>query len=279
MRPWSRLSAVALATALTVTVSACSRDGDTTATPAPAPSTTPTPVTTPAATTEDPTPTKAPKPSKNGPVTEYNVICADPDNLKPFTGPAAIEFGQDEVLDAYCEMADFFFVHGVSNLMQESEDYNGEELRGVMDYLTPDAQKDWQDIMAGVKKGDEDAAQRARSLIYYDIPVSIAFPDFSWPTPSDDVPTSVGGGVSKADAAVHTGKSGRAYLGLMFEVDSNLGLVKDGKPYALPVTRKVSLYLVPSNSKDPARSWLINSWNNEYRSTSKPKPLSQLIGN
>lgn len=265
MRTLSRLSAVALAVTLAFGVTSCSNDD-----PAPSPSPEPS-----ASSTDKNDPTDSPtvNPTKK-PGGTTSVICRDPKTLTPFTGAAVAKFGADEVMDAYCEMADFFYLNAVTGLTAPKDSYEAVELSWVKDWMSPEASSDWDAIVRDELKDLTDGDGGINRVTYFNLR-GVEGEGYAFPQPDSGLPSMIGGGVGAASTKVSTLEDGTDALDVSFTVTTNVVIQKDGKDFAFPIEREVSLRLVPTGAKiADAHSWLIAGWNCSY-SASDPEPLSK----
>lgn len=262
MRTLSRLSAVALTAALAFGVSSCSED-------AAPPKADPVPTETPTNDATD-SPTMKPVKNPNKPGGE-SLICREPDKMTPFTGAAAAKFGADEVMDAYCEMADFFYLNSVTGVTAPRDAYKPIELSFVKDWLAPAAKRDWDKKVADDLADLTDGDNAINSLIYFNLR---SIEDLGYTFPTDPkAPMMVSGGVGLAQTDVATLPDGRDALDLDFTVANNLVIEKGGKLWVISIDRTVSLRLSQADDSvaDP-HSWLIEGWKTDWQST-VPEPL------
>lgn len=274
MRTLSRFSAVALVAALAFGVSSCSGDepGPKTA-PEPSASSTDKnePVNQP---TADPATHKSGKPGGKG-----SVICREPETLTPFSGTAVAKFGADEVMDAYCEMADFFYLNAVTNLTPPQVSVDPVELSWAKEWMAPDLAAEWDGMVRKAVSNLDDPAAGGdiQRITFFNLR---GLPDgYSFPEAGSGLPKMIGGGVGSANAKVSDLDDGRSALDMYFTVTTNIVVQKDGEGFALPAVREVGLRLTPSGESiaDP-HSWLMEGWTIDT-STKPVEPLSSFAAN
>lgn len=269
MKPMTRLSAAALCAALMFSATACGGDDDKDTPKAKA---TPSATATPSETvpTTDPTPTANPT---KAPEVGEGVVCRDTSNFEKFTGPAVVKFGEKQVKDAYCEIADFYYVNAVTNLTAPHEP-EAKELNFAEEFMTPEAVSYWKKVTADAAKGNADAFNKVNGLTYWNLaPVEDLGYTF---TDGEKFPRSVGGGVSTAQTFVDKLEDGRPVLNMSFTVTNNVVVLKGDKPFAIKVDRKVSVSLLQNPDKASDHDWLMYSWNNTWESND-PKPLQDVL--
>lgn len=253
----SRLCAVALATAVGLTLSSCSKD-DTTATP---PATTASETTATAEPTESaPVPVVTPSTDPETNEVEY----CDRDTEDAFTGPAADEFGAENVLDAYCEMVAFSFQQGFTTLMRPVEGRTVLDYSFVKPFLTDAGAQKWDELVAQYLAGDEAQRDAIFSLTAHDIgglSDGYVIPESG--------PQIVGGSFSAADTKVDTRES-TPRLEMTFDLYTNIVVTKPGLDesdlYVIPFAKRVRYTLVPTGKDDVP--WAIDAWSSTY--TSEP---------
>lgn len=196
----------------------------------------------------------------------HTIVC-DPHGSapKPFTGPAVAQFGEDAVMDAYCETAAFFVQHAVTNLTDPAATdprTAQRDLRFVQERLSVVAAQRWSRSAASAATSTK-AEQALRDLTFYrlTLPRGYAYPQ--------EGPMAVGGEVSEAVADVVTLADGRSALALWYSVSINLPVAHTSgarATHTIALDRDVALYLVPNpDTKAPAdRSWDIEAWTSTW---------------
>jgi hypothetical protein len=194
--------------------------------------------------------------------------------MAEFTGPAAAKFGADEVLDAYCEIGDFFYSYAVTNLTAPRPSYAAGDLAFVKAYMNGPAKRNWDKIVASAVRGDEKGISDVNALIYFNLK-AVTKLGYTFPSASGSVPMMAGGSVSKATTEVLPAtKKAAESLGMQFTVLNKVVVSKDGKNYYFPVKRRVSVSLERSRAGGPEHDWLIDSWNTKWGTRNKPLPLT-----
>lgn len=261
MRTLFKIAGIAIATALALALSSCAQDDA-----------------TPGATEQSSaTPKNASKgtsaSASEAPGSDEPVLCAPTTSLTPFTGPAALKFGAAEVMDAYCEMADFFYLHAVTDLTAPRESYDVEDLAWVKEWMATSSDKFWDRAVAKELKDLDDGDGDINRITYFNLR-GLVWKGRTFLGAGSGLPGQVGGGIGAARTA--TGVSdGKPYLDMWFAHTTNIVMQRGGKPVAVPVVRNVGLRLVPTGRPiADAHTWLIDGWTVDYQS-SDDKPLSQ----
>lgn len=261
MRTLFKIAGIAIATALALVLSSCAQDDA-----------------TPGATEQSSaTPKNASKgtsaSASEAPGSDEPVLCAHTKSLTPFAGPAALKFGADEVMDAYCEMADFFYLHAVTDLTAPRESYDVEDLAWVKGWMATSTDNVWDKAVAKELKRLDDGDEYINRITYFNLR-GLAALGRSYPDEDSGLPGQVGGGIGAARTS--TGVSdGKPYLDMWFAHTTNIVMQRGDKPIAVPVVRDVGLRLVPTGRRiADAHTWLIKGWSVAYQS-SDDRPLSQ----
>ncbi|MFC7727245.1 hypothetical protein ACFQW6_19200 [Nocardioides sp. GCM10028917] len=175
------------------------------------------------------TPTATPTPS---PPADAPLPCVP--GAEPFTGPAAEEFGAEQVMAAYCMLADLALEQTRTSLALPVPEQDGRDLRSVRVILT-DAARRKHDDLTGLTLHDVSRVPRGYRR-------------------ADDLPHVFGTRVGPATADL----DGQALV-LAFDLQTGLVLEErgddSGRHLLLPVTRSGRYVLVPDGD-----GWLVDDW-------------------
>jgi len=175
------------------------------------------------------TPTATPTPS---PPADAPLPCVP--GAEPFTGPAAEEFGAEQVMAAYCMLADLALEQTRTSLALPVPEQDGRDLRSVRGILTDAARKKHDDL-TGLTLHDVSRVPRGYRR-------------------ADDLPYVFGTRVGPATADL----DGQALV-LAFDLQTGLVLEErgddSGRHLLLPVTRSGRYVLVPDGD-----GWLVDDW-------------------
>lgn len=188
--------------------------------------------------------TPDPSPTASSPAVDEPLPCVP--GTEPFTGEAADRFGADQVMAAYCMLADLAFEQERTSLALAVPEQKPRDLRSVEAMLTPAARTRWKVLVAHRAGSPESAVD---GLTLHDVRrVPRGYQR------ADDRPYVYGTRIGPATAAVT-----RAMLELSFDLETGLVLEEqgddDGRHSLLPVTRRGTYWLVPDGD-----GWLIADW-------------------
>lgn len=175
----------------------------------------------------------------------------------PFTGPAADQFGADNVMTAYCEMVEFTMTNAwVPTLMRE-DDPQAVEFSFMNDYMTANMQDSWAAVVQKALAGDDTADQQVQGLTVYGlVGEGVSFPE------DDSLVRNQAAG-SAALTLDKEGPNGDYRLGMTFTASADFRILKNGEPMLVPFTKDITYYLVPNG--DATRPWLIDGSQAVYR--------------
>ena len=187
---------------------------------------------------------------------------------KAFTGPAAAEFGADDVMAAYRFATAYLVRTTFDPGLLALASPRLPDLAFVEDGLTPAGAADFHRLAVeldapGVPIPPQDGADLV-GLATYGVGGG-TFPGYTVRTPGlRDV------GYGLAQSQPFTGRNGVRSLALYFPVHGTFLLTgPDGSPAAATYSKDMALTLAPTG--DPTRPWLVDGWR-AVRTVDGPKP-------
>ena len=172
---------------------------------------------------------------------------------EPFDGPAADTFGADQVMTAYCTLAELADEQARTSLALLVPEQKARDVDRLQRILTQDTTRPWDDWIrvraAGADRSPIDG------LTLHDV----RRPPAGYQR-ADDGPYVFGTQVGPATAELARGGDA---LSLTFQLDTGLVLEEQGddtgRHSLLPVTRRATYVLVPT-----ADGWLVDEWRADF---------------
>ncbi len=177
-------------------------------------------------------------------------------NLKPFTGPAVAQYGQDTLGSAYRQMVNFAFTTGwdPALIAKNAAQLSRADLAPALAVMTPTCRKQFLDRFGKAVSGDKTAARGLEEAIFFGVT-----------GPNGLKPVQRGTVVADrrfTEAAVAVDRSPGKRLSMSFAARANI-LMRDnsGRHMMLRTSRVLHYLLVPNTATDHAsRPFLIDSW-------------------
>lgn len=188
-----------------------------------------------------------PDPSPTAETTSEPLPCVP--GTEPFTGPAADTFGAEEVMDAYCMLAELVEEQERTSLALPVPEQEIQDVDRLLRLVTRDVAEKWPDWVRGRRGSNRSPID---GLTLHDV----RRPPAGYRR-ADDGPYVFGTRVGPATAELARG--GEA-LSLSFTMDTGLVLEEKGddtgRHSLLPVTRRGTYVLVPVDGGD----WNVDEW-------------------
>lgn len=268
-----------VATAAVLTLTACSNGADPTVDPTSSAS--PTESGSPSASptdgaSDDATPTETPTLEVDASTGKTN-FCEEQQDAA-YTGSAVKTFGEERVKDAYCEMGDLMISQSfISQLVRApyGTKFDPRSFDVPREYMSEDALKVWDAAVARVSAGNPTDADYGDvwAFMYF----SLQNPDYEHYPAGSTEPSVLNLAVSPARTGVETrGEVDRLLMRLTVDGDVNLLRKKDDKPYLIPISKEISLYLVDAGGdvSDP-HNWFIDGWESKA-TVGQPRPRTEI---